>query len=409
MFDINDYKFDTQHNYLEIGGEAMIFHCHHYITNLQRTILDAEYIDSKLFLIGSAADALYNQLSNLCDGLSIDASKEMAEDIYKTFGYGLIDLSSMDENGIELTTTSSFFSKTWKQKFGQSEKPVDYYTSGFLAAAFAVIYKKELKEICADQIECMACGDDKNSFSVKLAECNFATYPKKQPTVFNETPKVKIDWEHEDVVTDAFLGAHATMIGNEDGLIPAFGVYLVRNQSDYVNRLQFEFVKQMTEVAGDYGVTLAGELLMEAGHACGFFTYGGIMTSPEWEGAVKPYLKTKEDWIKALAALVNTMGWGYHTAVELSKERAVFRNYNDFEDLSYIRMYGKNDYPIHWANSGGFTGLMQLVYNTDLINGEKIKTEEGFREMRRSKVGYNTKMTKGISCGDDFLEVEVYL
>jgi hypothetical protein len=293
-------------------------------------------------------------------------------------------------------------------KFGHSKTPVDYYTTGFLAAAYAVIFDKKLDSINAVQTTCMSCGDEYNTFVIKIGECNYDIYPKKSPTKFKDVPKLKIDWEHEEVVYNAFLGAHATFVGNEDGLIPAFGVYIARNQSDYVNRLQFEFVKAMTEVAGDYGVTLAGELLMEAGHACGFFTYGGIMTSDEWNMAVKPYLKTKEDWIKALASLVNTMGWGYHTAVELSEEKAVFRNYNDFEDLSYIRMYGHNDYPIHWANSGGFTGLMQLVYNTDVINGEKIDTEDGFREMRRSKIGYKTKMTQGISCGGDFLEVEVY-
>ncbi|KIM13152.1 MAG: hypothetical protein KU38_00325 [Sulfurovum sp. FS08-3] len=409
MFNINDYPFDEEHNYLEIGGEAMIFHCHHYITNLQRTILDAEYIESSRFLIGSAADSLYYQLSNLCKGLSVDESKKMAQDIYKCFGYGLIDLSSMDESGCTLTTTKSFFSKTWEMKFGRSKKPVDYYTSGFLAAAYAVIYNKELKNIQAMQTTCMACGDETNTHIIKLGECNFDIYPPKQPVRFKDVPKLKIDWEHEQTITNAFLGAHATMVGNEIGLIPAFGVYLVRNQSDYVNRLQFEFVHQMRQVAGEYGTTLAGELLMEAGYACGFFTYGGIMTSPEWEGAVKPYLKTKEDWIKALASLVNTMGWGYHTAIELSQQKAVFRNYNDFEDLSYMRMYGNSEYPVHWANSGGFTGLMQLVYNTDLVHGKKIETEEGFRAMRRSKEGYKTKMTKGISCGDDFLEVEVYL
>ena len=409
MFDINRYKFDEEHNFLEIGGEAMIFHCHHYITNLQRTIIDADYIDSKPFLIGSAADAVYLQLTNLCDGLSVEESKKMAEDIYKTFGYGLINLSQMDESGIELKSTKSFFSKTWKMKFGKAKNPVDYYTSGFLAAAYAVIYKKDLKDVLAEQTTCMACGDEVNTHIVKLQECNFALYPPKAPIVFKDVEKISLNWEYEEVVTNAFLGAHATFVGNEEGYIPAFGVYMIRNQSDYVNRLQFEFVRHMTEVAGTYGVTLAGELLMEAGHACGFFTYGGIMTSPEWEGAVKPYLKTKEDWIKGLAALVNTMGWGYHTAVELSEQKAVFRNYNDFEDLSYVRMYGKSEYPTNWANAGGFTGLMQLVYGTDLVNGEKVETEDGFREMRRSSVGYKTKMTKGISCGDDFLEVEVYL
>ena len=409
MFDINKYAFDQEHNYLEIGGEAMIFHCHHYMINLQRTILDADYIESTLFLIGSAADALYSQLTNLCQGLSVEASKEMAQDIYKTFGYGLIDLSGMDEKGGEFTTTHSFFSKTWALKYGKSEKPVDYYTAGFLAAVYAVIFHKNLQDVNARQTKCMACGDAHNSFEVQEGTCNFSTYPKKQPTLFKEVPKVPLNWEHEELITNAFLGAHATMIGNAEGLIPAFRVYLVRTQSDYVNRLQFEFEKAMSEAAGEYGETLAGELLMEAGHACGFFTYGGIMNSPEWEGAVKPYLKTKEDWIKGLAAIVNTMGWGYHTAVELSEQKAVFRNYNDFEDLSYMRMYGTNDHPIHWANSGGFTGLMQLVYNTDIVNGEIVETEEGFRAMRKSKVGYKTKMTKGISCGDDYLEVEIYL
>ncbi len=408
MFNIHDYKFDEQHNCLFIGGEAMIFHCHHYITNLQRTILDAQYLDSNRFLIGSAADAIYYQLSNLCQGLSLDESKQMAQDIYKIFGYGLIDLSCINENGCELRTTKSFFSKTWEMKFGKAANPVDYYTSGFLAATYAVLYNKELKDIEATQTTCMACGDEYNTHIIKVGSCNFDIYPPKKPTQFKEVEKLKIDWEYEENVTQAFLGAHEFMVGNEEGLIPAFGVYLIRNQSDYVNRLQFEFVDRMKKLTGDYGVTLAGELLMEAGHACGFFTYGGIMTSNEWEQNVKPYLKTKEDWIKGLASLVNTMGWGYHTAVELSEQKAIFRNYNDFEDLSFQRMYGKADYPVHWANSGGFTGLMQLIYNTDLVNGEKIETEEGFREMRRSKVRYKTKMTKSIACGDDYLEVEIW-
>lgn len=180
MFDINDYKFDEEHNYLEIGGEAMIFHCHHYIINLQRTILDADYIDSSRFLIGSAADAVYYQLKNLCKDLSLEESKIMAQDIYKTFGYGLINLQSMNENGCSLKTTKSFFSKTWEMKFGQNSKPVDYYTCGFLAAAYAVLYNKELKDINALQTTCMACGDENNTFEVKISECNFDIYPPKK-------------------------------------------------------------------------------------------------------------------------------------------------------------------------------------------------------------------------------------
>jgi hypothetical protein len=375
MFDIHQYKFDEQHNSITIGGEAMIFHCHHYINYLQRSLLDADYIDSRRFLIGSAADAVHHQLKSLCEGLSLDDAKTMAEESYKAFGYGLIDLSGMNETGVELTTYKSFFSKTWEMKFGQSDKPVDYYTTGFLAAVFAVLYGHDLSAIHAEQTTCMACGDKVNTHVIRLGEGNFATYPPKAPTRYKEVPKLSLNWEHEDKVTQAFLGAHAYFVGNAEGYIPAFGVYIVRNQSDYINRLQFEFMREMKAVAGEYGEKLASELLLEAGHACGFFTYGGIMNSDEWKGAVLPYLETKEDWIKGLSALINTMGWGYHTAVTLSREYAVFRNYNDFEDLSYMRMYGESPYPIHWANSGGFTGLMQLVYNKIFHHGTHLQLQ----------------------------------
>ncbi|MCB1143395.1 MAG: hypothetical protein H7A24_08425 [Leptospiraceae bacterium] len=411
MFDINKYKYDEIHNSLEVEGEAMIFHCHHYLTNLQRTILDADYIDSRPFLIGSAADAVYNQLQNIFreQNTSIEDSFSIAEQMYKAFGYGLIDLSKLTGEGGEIKTRKSFFSKSWLMKFGKNSKPVDYYTAGYLAATYSAIFNVPLSEVNVVQSECMACGSAENVFQIRRGEGNFSIYPPKRKTEYKEVEKVPLNWEYEEVITNAFLGAHALFVGNEEGFIPAFGVYIVRNQSDYVNRLQFEFIRAMTDVAGDYGVTLGGELLLEAGHACGFFTYAGIMTSAEWNQAVKPYLKTKEDWIKGLSALINTLGWGYHTSVELSENKAIFRNYNDFEDLSYLRMYGKSPYPIHWANSGGFTGLMQLVYKTDITETGKVENEEGFRAMRRSKDGYRTRMTKGIACGDDFLEVEVYI
>ena len=407
MFDIRQYPYNEDRNCIVIGGEAMIFHCHHYLNYLQRSILDADYIDSRPFIIGSAADAAFYQLTDLCRGLSINEAKQMVADVYKTFGYGLINIKGMTPSGGRFETYKSFYSKTWRMKFGSSKRPVDYFTTGFIAAAYAVIYGLPLDQIFAEQLSCMACGDDRNVYVVRAKECNFSVYPPKNSLKFNDTPKLPINWEHEEIITRSFLGAHENMVGNEEGYIPAFGVYITRNLSDYVNRLQFEFVRAMKDVGGEYGEQLASELLLEAGHACGFFTYGGVMSSDEWNELVKPYLHTPEDWIKGLASLINTMGWGYHTIVEVSRERAIFRNYNDFEDLSYMRMYGMAQKPVHWANSGGFTGLMQLIYNTDLINGEVIDTEEGFRNMRRSKAKYKTRMLKSIACGDDYLEAEI--
>jgi len=410
MFSYKDYPFDTKHSAFEVGGEAMIFHCNHYLCYLQRSILDADYIDSRPFLIGAAADSVYNQLLNLGKGKQTDEIKKLAEEIYKASGYGLINLDNIGENGGEVRTTSSFYSKSWLMKFGQTKQPVDYFTSGFIAAAFAVAYGLSLGDVVAAQIACMAIGDAENIHTVTKGKSNFTLYHPKKSTQFKEVEVVEIPWEHSTKVTEAFIGAHYMFVGNDDGLIPAFGVYVTRNYSDHVNRLQFEFISEMRKVAGSYGAKLGTELMLEAGHACGFFTYGGIMTSVEWNTAVKPYLKTKEDWIYGLLSLINTMGWGYHTALEVSPERSVFRNYNDFEDMSYLRMHDTQaEEPISWANSGGFTGLCHLIYKTGITDGKPVDTEEGFRQMRRSIQGYKTNLLKGIANGNDYLEVEISL
>ena len=56
--------------------------------------------------------------------------------------------------------------------------------------------------------------------------------------------------------------------GNEEGLIPAFGLYLTRHMADYYNRISLATARRIErtpELADD-----ARDLLVEAGHAlCG--------------------------------------------------------------------------------------------------------------------------------------------
>ena len=65
MFDFADFPYDFRTNRLVVGGEAMVGHCHHYNCFLQRSIQDAEYIDSAPILVGAAAEVAFAQLTNL--------------------------------------------------------------------------------------------------------------------------------------------------------------------------------------------------------------------------------------------------------------------------------------------------------------------------------------------------------
>lgn len=58
--------------------------------------------------------------------------------------------------------------------------------------------------------------------------------------------------------------------GNEQGLIPAFGVYLANTPADYYNLVNIRFLKEMTAI-GKFSA--AKELLLNAGETCAMNTY----------------------------------------------------------------------------------------------------------------------------------------
>src|SRR5262249_24932462 len=110
---------------------------------------------------------------------------------------------------------------------------------------------------------------------------------------------------------DAIVGAVAglPLDGNEEGAIPAFGGYLTRHYAKYYNLISFEFERLFRQKSGEEGGEAATTLLTEAGHVCAFHTYGGIMKSAEWYGLIVPMIKSKEDWIHGMVAVVNALGW----------------------------------------------------------------------------------------------------
>ena len=98
-------------------------------------------------------------------------------------------------------------------------------------------------------------------------------------------------------ITEAVAGLDFK--GNEEGLVPAFGLYLTSHCADYYNRVSYgllgAFRRELPELEED-----AIALLTEAGHVCAFNTFGGIMMSVEWDAVVRPMLSCREDWVHGM-------------------------------------------------------------------------------------------------------------
>ncbi|NET39964.1 MAG: hypothetical protein F6K19_49770, partial [Cyanothece sp. SIO1E1] len=100
--------------------------------------------------------------------------------------------------------------------------------------------------------------------------------------LFEEADAPTSIYEGTNIDEPAILTALAglDLSGNEEGLIPRFGVMLTNHFANFYNRISFEFVRRMSGT----GMLEMGEILLQdAGYQCAFNTFGGIMISDEWK------------------------------------------------------------------------------------------------------------------------------
>jgi hypothetical protein len=409
MFDIANFGYDFAHNRLVVGGEPLVLHCHHYNVFLQRSIQDAEYIDSAPILIGAAAEVAFAQLTNLLSQTAeIPARKATVEALYRACGLGLIDLSALTDRGGAVRTHSTHYSTGWKEKFGISRAPVAFFSTGFLAGALAAIYHLPLSDVQARQTACRSMGADADVFELGRGPADFTIFAPRRDTVLipvgnDVEPATSVD---RAAVTRAV--AETPLPANDEGLIPVFGVYATRLHADYYNRISFAFEREMTEAAGRQGVEIAADLFIEAGHICAFNTLGGIMCSPEWDALMSPMLKTREDWVHGIVAWWNACGYGAGKVLDLSPTSLTVRLYNDYESVGYRRMYGSADHGVGYLVTGGFAGVMNLIYLGDIQTKPALTPEFYDRLFKRGRA-FKARMTASQAMGDPYTEIRAEL
>lgn len=404
-----DVLMDLEHRRYIVGGEPMIFHCHHYNTFLQRSILDAEAVDSRPFLIGAAAELSHAQLKNVfaATGEADPAArKAVASDLYRWAGFGVLDLEPLGADGGTCSTPHSHYGMGWKIKFGTSERPVAYFDCGWLAGALAAIYDQPLGTYRVDQMACLSTGAAQSSYTLTRGEPNYTTFASVGVGPLTEHEPLPLPPNNVDAEGILAAISQLPLVGDEDGNIPAFGVYLTRMYANYYNRISFELERALEASFGATGREVAQPLLIESGHVCAFNTFGGIMTSTEWDALIRPTLKTNEDWIHGIVAVVNCLGWGRWQATEVSAERAVFAIHDDYESIGYQAMYGTSDHPISYLAMGGVTGAMNLVYLGNIMTKPAL-THEYYQRLFRETDVYRARPLTSQAMGGAYTSFEV--
>lgn len=360
-----------------IGGEPHVFHCHHYNCFLQKSIADqSALVDSPTLLTEAAAEVAYAQLTALG---TVDE-----QELFRHLGFGVLDASALGAQGGTAVVKGSHYAMGWLSKYGQADAPVCFFAAGFVEAVarhrFGAAF--QVKETA-----CVAHGASECRFEVKPG--GRASLPPP-PGMGKQTPfpprpafatQTSVD---EGAIVTACGGL--PLGGTIEGKIDAFGVSLTRHYANYYNLLSYRFDRQMESVAGEAAATAARLLLVEAGQVCAFHTFGGIMESAEWEGLIKPMIKTTEDWVYGMVSVVNALGWGRWSVASLVPgERLEMVIDGSYESNGYLAAFGTSTSPRCYLGAGGTSGLMNLIYHANIMSRPALTPalyERTFRDGR---------------------------
>ncbi len=176
--------------------------------------------------------------------------------------------------------------------------------------------------------------------------------------------------------------------GDEDGLIPAFGVLVNQLPADFWNN----FAEMLVNSVDASLIPAAQHLLMNAANECGYHTGYGIITSEEFGSVVGPMIeKQPEDVLHGAYGVFTAWGWANSEVVELVPgEKMVVRAYDYYE--ADVVDTGAHSLKSAYMLQGVCAAFMDLAYGEAYPNG--------FRT-------FECEQTKGIECGDEYGEFVV--
>jgi len=108
--------------------------------------------------------------------------------------------------------------------------------------------------------------------------------------------------------------AKIAVVGNDEGLIPSYNVFVNQLPALFWNR----FAERLVCRVGPDLKEAAEWLLVNAAHECGYHTGYGIITSEEWKAVVEPMVEKKpEDILHGAFAVFTAWGWAKAEIIEL--------------------------------------------------------------------------------------------
>lgn len=165
------HRFDPKARRHYLNDALSVLHCHHYATLYTQLALDAEDLGGIKNLVETGADVFGGFLKDYYANQGIASAVErieIARQYWKSVGMGLIDISTSDEKSGKATMDYSHLDEGWLKKWGGIDRPINFFTQGFLAGVFAAVYDKSPDSYDVAEIKSLVKGDDISEFTITL-------------------------------------------------------------------------------------------------------------------------------------------------------------------------------------------------------------------------------------------------
>jgi len=386
-------KVSNRHGQTVIGGLNRVFHCNFYNAYLQTAVLLSDGIGElqPRRLLADAVVPLVRRLKQ--QGYTV-------EDLIEEFAFcGFGKLQKLSEE--KWMTPSSHYGEAALMQWRRENSC--FFPAGYIAGT---------TEMETEETTCKQMNAGVDWFRVHPEALHeIPDYLVHEQELMPPPPRFGFPDAQEfstAVDEDAIIRAvsqlplYGSISGDGTGLIHAFGVVLTNHFADYYNRITYETYFGMRQA----GVPKeqAQEVFVQGGHVCAFRTFGGIMKSPEWDQAIKPMCRDREDWIHAMVAVVNALGWGTWRVERIEPGRElVIRMYNSYEGVGYRRMYPvAEEIDLSFLGMGGVQGLAHLLYKIDIREKPELTTPYYTEVFNSSENRFQVTQTHAIAAGHDY-------
>lgn len=388
---MSDYQPDIicQGGQTLIGNLSRVFHCNHYNAHLQMVVRMTRGIpqhDPDRLLV-DAATPLIQRLQQF------GYTKQQLLQEFAFCGFGVLQ---QHDSHIWYTPHSHYGETIYSH--AKPDKSC-FFNTGYIQA----LSNKQMEEV-----ECQRLGALQDKYQSTGLALQVEDYlHSNMPLSTNIPPRFSIGQEFdtnidEEKIITAVSGLPLYGRIDDTGLIHAFGVSLTNHFADYYNRISYETYFAMRRIG--LPEEDSKEMFIQSGHICAFNTFGGIMSSPEWDAVIAPMCRNREDWLHGMVAVLNALGWGLFRIEKIEVEKQfIIRAYNSYEGIGFRRMYPQTEEKnISFLAMGATLGLVHLLWKVDIRQKPVLNQEFYVKQFNNPENRYRVTQTHAIAAGDEY-------